>query len=142
MKVSRLISVLQIVTGLVFVGTGLAATAQIGPFAPSDCPDYVLSVNEYAAETPDGPVVNYEYLTSYQKEHFNQAINGTTIPINRSQWLDEGKSPSLVEYENTIYNVAYYGNECNVFEELYLMVGPILVVLGTILVVFGRSISN
>ncbi|WP_254538755.1 hypothetical protein [Halomarina litorea] len=144
MNLRRWGSIALVMLEVSLVGVGGAAAVGIGPFAPTECPAYVLSIFDYSSWTPESPVVPYETLTEYQQDRFRVSVevDGASVPLNETQWANGADAPQYINYRNSTYHATYYGTECNVFQEIYRMGGPALMLVGVALVMGGSRLKR
>lgn len=112
------------VVGVVVFGLlGLASFSAVGPFAALACDSGPqLSVREAHGE-PEG-VTPYEYLTHSEQRLFDRARNAEGYyPVNE---IEAGIGlPIYVEYEGSVYDIAYVHTDCT-FERNHLLGGGLL----------------
>ena len=127
---------------LVFGLLGLASFYAVGPFTVLACDSGPqLSVREAHGE-PQG-VTPYEYLTDSQQRLFDRARNAEgSYPVNE---IEAGIGlPNYVEYDGTVYDIAYVHTECT-FERNHLLGVGLLAasaLLGITIIIWNRRRST
>lgn len=135
------IGAILLIIGLLITSIGVLGVAQAGPFAPKDCAAWTIQVNERYDIPEDEEAVPFENLSTYQQQKFRDALedefNSHEVPINQSKWSEASESPQWVKYEESNYRLFVKQNECNVFQEIYVMGGALVSVIGIGLGVVG-----